>query len=245
VSAKMRSTTILLLANLSMTVSHEILRLRVADDMLHLLDNNEIPREELSVAESVVIFLHGRSKCAEVDKLMAQDVVGKYCVPIMHHALARTQFRGMYPSLSYSARLFEMLSCSRTYAEVVTKNKRVVPLLIQANTRALRDEWVESDDEGRAVSLQALAALARFQLWPSSGDSDSEAFIWDVLPLLVDADKQRIRASAANLFARLNIQQVINQLLVGKRLESNGKLLSCIWKLEVLSFLYPFLTECS
>jgi len=246
VSGNLRANAIVLLANLSMTVSHEIRRLRVAEDVLDLLGNNEIPREQLSVAESVVIFLHGQSKCAEMDSLMAQDVVGKYCVPIMQHALARTRFRGMYPYLSYSARLFEMLSRSRTYAEAVAKNEKVVPLLIQT-TRVLRDERLESDDEGCAVSLQALTALARFRLWPpSSGlDSDSEAFMRVVLPLLLDNGNKSIRASAANLFAQLNIQQVINQLLVGRRLESNGKLLSCIWRSEVLSFLHPFLMECS
>jgi len=246
VSGTLRANTILLLANLSMTASHEVRKLRVADDVLDLLDNNDIPREQLSVAESVVIFLHGESKCAEVDKLMDHDVVGSYCVPILQHALSRTQFRGMYPYLSYSARLFEMLSRSRTYAEAMVKNENVVPLLIQT-TRVLRNEGLESDDEGRAVSLQALSTLARFRLWPppSGLDSDSQDFKCVVLPPLLDDDNKRIRESAANLFARLNIRQIINQLLVGKCLESSGKWKSCIWRREVLSFLYPFLMECS
>merc|ERR1712194_887022 len=84
-----------------------------------------------SVAESVVIYLHGFEKCDIVDRLLAMGVVGNYCVPLMQCTLEVREFRGMYPFLVYSARLFRVLAQTKGYAEALMDDCRVLPLLLQ------------------------------------------------------------------------------------------------------------------
>mmetsp|Transcript_54303 Transcript_54303/g.117495 ORF Transcript_54303/g.117495 Transcript_54303/m.117495 type:complete len:458 (+) Transcript_54303:44-1417(+) len=252
-SDKLRGNTILLLANLSTTVSQELRSLHVGDVLLDLVLDPDVPETRKSVAESVIIFLHGHQRCREIDRLMEADVVGNYCVPILELALSCEDFRGMYPHLMYSARLFQVLGQSREYAETLVAHKRVVPLLLRANRRREGPVLVESDLDGRRLALEALTSFVRFRLWPRAAscdggdetleeDSDTLSFIaHDLPPLLADSHKG-IRWAAVELWARLNVGEVITHLLLGRHAEVYFGLPPGLWQRKVLGFLFPFLS---
>lgn len=238
---KLRGNTITLLANLSMTVGPELRSLCVVQDLLDLILENKVSGRGRSVAESVIIFLHGDTKSDEVDKLMSLNVVGEYCVPLMELTLRGDEFRGMYPYLMYSARVFYMLAQSREYAEALVSDERVVPLLLQANRHRVGPMQVESDLEGRRLALEAICSLTRLRLWPRESDVASLAILKADLPELLCDEHSGIRASAVALWARLNVRYVIERLLVGHRLETAGIFPATFWSSKVLSFLFPFL----
>lgn len=243
-SHTLRGNTILLLANLSMTVRQELRALRVADVLLELVLESRVSGIQKSVAESVIIFLHGDRKCEEIDKLMDVNVVGEYCVPIMELTLRGEEFRGMYPHLMYSAQLLQVLAQSREYAEVLVAHERVVPLLLQANQCQHGPVRVESDLEGRRLALEALWSLNRFGLWPAGKpDERSQAFVGNDLPKLLSHEHTGIRAAAAGLWARLNKQRVLELLLLGRHLEFAARLPAGFCQQKVFSFILPFL-EC-
>lgn len=241
VSDKLRGNTILLLANLSMTVRQELRSLQVAKVLLDLVEADHVPATGKSVAESVIIFLHGDRRCYEVDRLIEAGIVSEYCVPIMELTLRGKEFRGMYPHLLYSARLFQMLAQSWEYAEALVKDHRVVPLLLEANRAVGRPHRVETDFEGRSLVLEALLSLARFKLWPRPGDEVSATFLEHDLPKLLGEDHVLIRRAATDLWALLNPCCVLELLLVGHRLEADGWLPCGLWKRKVAACLYPFL----
>merc|ERR1719350_580809 len=168
VTDRLRGNTILLLANLSMTVSIELRALGVGTALLDLVRGNRVSKDGKSVAESVIIFLHGHEKCAEIDALMEREVVEKYCVPILQHALEGTQFRCVYPYLLYSAKLFKVLARTREYAEALVAEEEAIRLLLRANHREHGPRRLASDIEGRSFALEALTSFARFGLWPSA-----------------------------------------------------------------------------
>jgi len=244
VSDKLRGSTILLLANLSTTRSQELRSLRVADALLNMLINNRMAEPAENVAESVIIFLHGNQKCEEMDKLMSMNVIGEYCVPIMEQTLMGAEFRGMYPHLLYSARLFQVLAQSREYAEALVAHERVVPLLLQVNRCNGVQVRVQSDLDGRRLALEALWSLTRFRLWPAGSDEAlSNCFIRQDLPLLLADEHVGIRCAAAGLWAFLHVEQIIRLLVVGQRIEMERRLPGDFWRDKVLSFLFPFLSE--
>uniref|UniRef100_A0A7S1EX95 Uncharacterized protein n=1 Tax=Noctiluca scintillans TaxID=2966 RepID=A0A7S1EX95_NOCSC len=253
VSDRLRGNTILLLANLSMTVSAELRVLDVAAALLELINENRVSEEGKSVAESVIIFLHGQRKCKEIDCLMEQRVVSRYCVPIMEHALRGTQFRNVYPYLLYSAKLFQVLAKSPEYAALLGAEDQVVTLLLSANHCSDGPRRLSSDLEGRCLALEALSSLAHFRLWPpqpqpTQSDASatvalSSAFVARDLPLLLMDEHIGIRAAAVALWARLNPSEVQFTLLVGRHLEVEGKLPPTVWRTKVLVFLFPFLTR--
>jgi len=161
VSDKLRGNTILLLANLSMTVGPELRALRVADALLELIVERRASVSGRSVAESVIIFLHGHEPCQEIDTLMNLNVISQYIVPIMERTIKGDEFRGMYPHLLYSARLFQVLAQCRRYAEALVANPQVIPMLLHVSREPERPLRVESDLEGRRLALEALWSLAR------------------------------------------------------------------------------------
>merc|ERR1719464_301666 len=115
-----------------MTVAAELRALRVADVLLSLVLDEGAGEWGRSVAESVIIYLHGESKCEEVDRLMSAGVISKYCVPLMECTLRGGEFHGMHPYLVYSARVFQVLAQSREYAKALVADGRVFPLLQEA-----------------------------------------------------------------------------------------------------------------
>mmetsp|Transcript_143611 Transcript_143611/g.275861 ORF Transcript_143611/g.275861 Transcript_143611/m.275861 type:complete len:439 (+) Transcript_143611:42-1358(+) len=230
---------ILLLANLSLHVSGELRALRVADVLLELVLDDKVPVKRRSVAESTIIFLLGDRKCAEIDQLIAANVIETYCLPIMEHALTGEEFRGMYPHLVYSARLFQVLAQSLDYAKALASQKTVVPILLRAsshNREAL--SRLESDNEGRRLALEALQSMARFRLWPAESREVSE-FVEQDLPLLLADEHQGVRSSAAALWARLNSRHVQVMFLIGQRLEGYGHISLQVWKVRILPFIFP------
>lgn len=267
--------TVLLLANLSLNpCGRQVLRAaRVEGILLDLVLKTEVPTARKSVAESVVIFLLGGTECAEIDRLMASGVVGRYILPIMESTLAGSEFRGMYPHLVYSARLFEVLARSRSYAETLVAHDEAVPLLLRATHRKDGFVSLETDDEGRCLALEALLSLARFKFWPrhrghdrcrgkerqgelpewdSCLDLDLQTpvsrdewsardvrFVGQELPQLLADDHAGVRAAAAALWARLHSFHVHTLMLVGNRLEAEGKLNSNIWAHGVVAALFP------
>jgi len=239
---ELRGNAITLLANLSMTVGDELRALRVVDVLLDLICEDRVPAPGRSVAESVVIYLHGSQKCKEIDKLMSMNVVAKYCVPLMERTLKGEEFRGMYPHLVYSAALFQVLAQSREYAEALLANDRVVPLLLQVSRCREWPRRVESDLKGRRLALEALSSLAHFGLWPpESADDLSATFCSRDLPLLFADSHPDIRGSATKLWACLHKQHIVRLIVVGRRLE--GQLPPGFWDQKVLPFLFPFLTS--
>lgn len=232
---------ILLLANLSLHVSGELRALRVADVLLELVLDDAVPVKRRSVAESFIIFLLGDRKCAEIDKLIAANVIEAYCLPIMEHALSGEEFRGMYPHLVYSARLFQVLAQSQDYAKALASQKTVVPMLLRASCQN-RDALakLESDNEGRRLALEALQSMARFQLWPAES-SEAARFLAKDLPLLLIDEHPGVRCSAASLWARLHTAHVRFLFLMGEQLEGNGQISFHIWKYRVLPFISPLL----
>lgn len=244
VGDKLRGNTILLLANLSMTVLNQLRELQVAKVLLQLVENRSISEQGKSVAESVIIFLHGEEQCPQVDLLMERSVVSNYCIPIMAHTLKGTEFRGMFPHLLYSAKLFQVLSRCRVYAEKLLKEQdRVVPLLLRAVNPNGPPPRVETDYEGRRLVLEALWSLAKFKLWPAEKDEESRRFIEKGLAQLKEDRQVGIRAAAAGIDAQLHSELVLEMLTVGKRLEADGWLPPSFWKYRIASQLYPFLSS--
>mmetsp|Transcript_144227 Transcript_144227/g.461870 ORF Transcript_144227/g.461870 Transcript_144227/m.461870 type:complete len:490 (-) Transcript_144227:227-1696(-) len=280
VSDKLRGNTILLLANLSMTVGPELRALRVADALLELIVERRASVSGRSVAESVIIFLHGHEPCQEIDTLMNLNVISQYIVPIMERTIKGDEFRGMYPHLLYSARLFQVLAQCRRYAEALVANPQVIPMLLHVSREPERPLRVESDLEGRRLALEALWSLARLGFWPppaaleppgdaqpsvgvpprredaleeeeegeepeqgepTSLEQESRAFLSKSLPDLLGNAHPGIRASAAGLWACVHRREVLEQLVVGQRLETARGLPSGFWRWRVLSNLYPFL----
>eukprot|EP00913_Durusdinium_trenchii_P032980 g30875.t1 len=230
VGDKLRGNTILLLANLSMTVLNQLRELQVAKVLLQLVENRSISEQGKSVAESVIIFLHGEEQCPQVDLLMERSVVSNYCIPIMAHTLKGTEFRGMFPHLLYSAKLFQVLSRCRVYAEKLLKEQdRVVPLLLRAVNPNGPPPRVETDYEGRRLVLEALWSLAKFKLWPAEKDEESRRFIEKGLAQLKEDRQVGIRAAAAGIDAQLHSELVLEMLTVGKRLEADGWLPPSFW----------------
>lgn len=246
VGDKLRGNTILLLANLSMTVLNELRELQVANVLLQLVENCAISEQGKSVAESVIIFLHGEEKSTQVDILMDRSVVTNYCIPIMAHTLKGSEFRGMFPHLLYSAKLFQVLSRCRHYAErLVQDPHKVVHLLLRAVNPNGPPPRVETDYEGRRLVLEALWSLARFKLWPAENDEESMKFIETDKGLKqLRADRHiGIRTAAAGIYAQLHSDLVLEMLMVGKRLEADGWLPPGFWKHRIASLLYPFLAD--
>jgi len=242
-------STILLLANLSLTVSHELRCLGVVDALLSLVTDPLVPDARKSVAESVIILVRGHERCCEVDQLIERNVAKDYCVPILEHALTDKKFRGMYPHLVYSIQLFDMLLRSRHYAETITKHGEVVPLLLQASQHCKNLAWLQSDNEGRRLSLRCLRRLVCFGLWPGGAESASNAitrpahasashaFISEGLPLLLRDNDVRVRSEAAHLWATLHPEWLLLMRLVGRRLESERRLPWPLWQKSLVALL--------
>lgn len=241
-SDRLLSSAILLLANLSLTVGDELRELQVADALVALVLDQGISVLRKSVAESVVIYLLGRQPCDEIDQLMALGLVQEYCVPILQCALEDKAFRGMYPHLVYSARLFQVLASSRTYATALTANERVVPLLLYAARQSSKQARLGSDCEGRRLALETLASLVSFDLWPHRGNSMSQAFVETELPLLLDDERPGIRAASVKIWAALHAGEIQLLLRIGQTMEVDGHLPGDLWQ-AALTFLFPFLVE--
>jgi hypothetical protein len=233
-SQVLRGNTILLLANLSMTVSEELRDLGIAEALLELILHERDPLQK-SVAESVIIFLHGDHKCEVIDQLMTTNIVEEYCVPIMQLTLRGEEFRGMYPHLMYSARLFQVLSQNREYARALAENPHVAPLLLEA-IRCRELLRVESDVEGRRLALESLVSLANFGLWRPEQD-----FLSRDLPLLLADEHAGIRVAAAGLWAPLHQAEVYVIHLLGVRLQQTHHLPARLWQEKVMSFMLPWL----
>lgn len=239
-SEDLRSHTITMLANLSMTVAKELREMRVADVLLALvLEENGV--QGRSVAESVVVYLHSETRSVEVDRLMDAGFVGSYCVPLMEATLRGEEFRDMYPYLMYSGAVFQSLARCREYAERLAADRRVLPLLLQATMGCPGLMAMQSDLEGRSLALQALSSLAGFGLWPQPGDEDYEEarkFLEQQLPRLLADPHANTRRAAVELWARFNGAAV--RLLQEMGLRVSALPTDC-WRLQVLPFLYPFL----
>jgi len=247
-SEELRGNTITLLANLSLTVATELRSLRVADVLLGLVLDGGMAEAARSVAESVIIFLHGEGQSEEVDKLISADVVGSYCVPLMEATLIGDVFRGMYPYLMYSARVFQVLARSRVYAEALAADPRVAPLLIEATRCHEGPVRTESDLEGRRMALEALSSLAAFRLWPEAAapadhNAASAAFLADRLPRLLADKHVGTRSAAVKLWAHFNSPVVHLVQALGHHMEERLDLPRACWRLHVLPFLFPFLTQ--
>jgi len=241
-----RGNMILLLANLSMTQQQELRDMRVADPLLRLVLQDNVSGLRRSVAESVIIFLHGHEKCSEVDRLMEVNVVGDYCVPILEQSLERKEFRGMFPFLIYSTRLFHILAMCSEYALALVEDPRAVPLLIRASLHEDVAVRVDCDTEGRRFALQALTCLVSQRAWPwASGrlDPPVSEFLGRGLPGLLVDNHPVVRTAAAGLWVVLHpmVKRVLNAL--GQQVVAEGKCLGCIWHGRVLPFVFPSLAE--
>lgn len=236
-SSVLRRNTILLLANLSMTVGQDLKALGVAEALLDMALHVRDPLQR-SVAESVIVFLHGDQKCEVIDKLMELGVVNDYCVPIMDATMQGKMFRGMYPHLMYSARLFQVLAQSAEYAEALVQNERVVPLLLEAQREQDSPMRVESDVEGRRFALEALRSLVSLDLW-----RPEETFLASDLPALLADEHAGIRAVAAKIWALLHTAEVQALHLMGARLHATGQLPFRLWQQNVLTFTMPHLAK--
>lgn len=236
-SSVLKKDTILLLANLSMTVGDDLRSLGVAEALLDMVLSVRDP-QQLSVAESVIVFLHGDRKCDVIDKLMEFDVVRYYCVPIMESSMQGKMFRGMCPHLMYSARLFQVLAQCTEYAEALVQDERVVPLLLEAQRDQDSPVRLETDVEGRLFALEALRSLLRLGLW-----GPGEAFLSGDLPLLLADEHAGIRTVAAEIWALLHRAEVHALFLLGARLHARGRLPCRLWQQKVLSFTMPHLAR--
>lgn len=239
---KLRGDAILLLANLSLTVGDELRELGVSEMLLNAVLDSTISSLGKSVSESVVVFLHDGRKCAEIDRLIETDVISDYCVPLMQQTLNGHPFRGMYPALVYSARLFWMLARTPEYARTLADNRQAVQLLLEATQPQEATLAASCDLEGRLLALEALRALCSLGLWPPSDTSGTcHRFIQQELPALMSNDHQGIRASAAGIWVMLNPEPVEQLLIIGGRLDGKGDLPLLLWRRIVLAFLFPSL----
>jgi len=232
-------STILLLANLSLTVSHELCGLGVVDALLELVIDPLVPDARKSVAESVIILVQGHGY--EVDQLVERNVIKDYCLPILESALTGNKFRNIYPYLVYSIQLFDMLLQSRRYAESIAKHGEAILLLLRASQHCENLAWMQSDNEGRRLSLQCLRRLVCLGLWPGRIESASSiiptpahvaathVFINKGLPLILTDDDVRVRSAAASLWASLHPEWFLLMQLVGRRLEAEGRLPWDLW----------------
>lgn len=239
-SDRLLGSTILLLANLSVTIRHDLKALPVAGVLLDLVLDEHVPDCRKSVAESVIIFLMGHSRCQEIDRLIDVNVIQYYCLPILEHALRGTAFRGMYPHLVYSARLFQVLAQSRTYAEALLAQEDVVPTLLRACQR--QEVHLETDHEGRRLALEALHSFATLGLWPPEpalAPGGNMAEVMSTLVLLLEDEQVEVRSAAAALWAILNKSHVRLLLGIGGRIEAAGQLPPQFWRTSVVSFLFP------
>lgn len=192
-----------------------------------------------------------------MDKLVDTNVIGDYCIPILELALAGEDFRGMYPHLVYSARLFQVLAQAPMYAIRLVAHGEVVPLLLRATLSREQPVGLESDSEGRCLVLEALSSLAHFGLWPTrsaehdkpgrtitSSDRASASWIRQDLPLILADDHACVRTAASRLWASLNPQHLVLLLLVGRRLEAESHGLPAqLWRARVLIWLFPFIVN--
>lgn len=241
----LRGNTILLLANLSLTAGKELRELGVPELLLCTALDSGISEVGKSVSESVVVILHEGSRCPAIDRLIEADLIAKYCVPLMEQTLRGEQFRGMYPVMIYSARIFWMLARTPRYAEALAGHGRAVSLLLET-TRA-REPRITSlrDAEGRLLALRALRALRAQGLWPPAGGEGAEgadqsaAFVREELPGLLEDPHRDVRAVAADIWAMVHVDFVYGLLAVGQRLQERGALPAAVWRQGVLAFLFP------
>jgi hypothetical protein len=162
----------------------------------------------------------------------------------LEKTLDGAQFRGMTPYLMYSVRVFQILAQSQDYAQVLAADQRAVPLLLDA-VRMERQEMrfaLELDAEGRRLALDALFSVAQFGLWPKSLDQELILLGNDELPILMEDHDAAIRSSAARFWAKLNCRHMLLLFLIGKRLENRGCLQTIVWRENILSCLFPFLS---
>merc|ERR1719453_1221053 len=242
-SDKLRQSTIILLANLCVTVGEQLRSLGVARALLDFIFDNQVTAPERSVAESVIIYLHGDRKCEEIDRLLAMNVIGEYCVPLMEVTLEGRKFRGMYPFLMYTVRVFQVLAQSRDYAEALVADERVVPLLLQAARTECHKRPMPSDVEGRRLALEALFSIWRFGMWPQYLGRELFTFRSRDLPLLMADNHDGIRCSAARFWAYSNSDYVLQLLLAGTRIEERLHLPGALWREKILSCLFPFMAR--
>mmetsp|Transcript_33070 Transcript_33070/g.77358 ORF Transcript_33070/g.77358 Transcript_33070/m.77358 type:complete len:495 (+) Transcript_33070:88-1572(+) len=237
-SDKLRGNTITLLANLSTTVRQELRSLRVAEVLLDMILEDRVSRQARSVAESIIIFLHGNRKCQEIDKLIAANVISEYCVPLMDLTLQGKTFRGIYPFLMYTAHLFQVLAQTREYAEALAMHKEVIPLLLRANEEPETLIRMDSDLDGCRYALEALLSLAQFGFWSGEDHSEqSRNFCKYRLPQLLEEEHQGIRLVAATLSAELYPAEVGVLRVIGMNLR--GRLPVGLWREKVATFIFP------
>merc|ERR1712190_627937 len=107
--------------------------------------------------------------------------------------------------------------------------------------------FLESDNEGRCLALEALRSLVRLDLWPRAADDDkpSRTFIDQELPLLLVDDHAGVRTAAAALWARLTVSYVLFLLLVGQRCDVRFRLPPQFWRQKIIAFMFPFLAGIS
>mmetsp|Transcript_17339 Transcript_17339/g.40415 ORF Transcript_17339/g.40415 Transcript_17339/m.40415 type:complete len:436 (+) Transcript_17339:92-1399(+) len=240
-------STVLLLANLAVLASDELRNLCAADVLLELALDNHATGRRKSVSESVIIFLLGHRQCQEIDVLLSLDTVKDYCIPILDCALKGRGFRGMYPHLHYSVRLFHTLASTKEYAEALVREPDVVPLLWQATLMRSQRLRLESDDEGRSLAIQALLRLDRFGLLkPERYDSAADRekiptadVVEARLESLREDDDGGVRASAAEMWAFRNEDHIFELLMVGRRLEASCALTDDLWAGLIMPWLLP------
>lgn len=234
----LRANTIVLLANLSLTLPSELRALGVADVLLELVvSKSESP---ISVAESIIIFLHGHEKCEMIDTLMKLEVIDTYCVPLLRATLNNQMFRSMFPYLLYSVRVFRVLASSAEYAQALAFNEEVIPLLIKSCVYHRSCGQMESNFEGAALALQTLRLFVKFGFWPrDQEEADHVDFLLNSLPSLCDDSHAGVRAAAVALWSQLHPGRVVFLQLVGMHTDFPQTL----WKRKILTFLYPLLCE--
>lgn len=243
----LRGNTILLLANLSLTAGKELRDLGVPELLLSTALDSGISEVGRSVSESVVVFLHEGSRCPAIDRLIEAGLVARYCVPLMEQTLREERFRGMYPVMSYSARIFWMLARTPRYAEALAGHARAVGLLLEATRPRKPRLTALRDAEGRLLALRALRALRAQGLWPPAGGEEAEgadrsaAFVRDELPRLLEDPHRDVRAVAADLYAMVHVEFVYGLLALGLRLQERSALPATVWRQGVVAFLFPCL----
>ena len=190
----LRSHLVTLLANLSLTCRDDLRALGVGRTLLEMVmrahgsiyslnagADNEANEEEwasLGPAESVIVYLHGHERCAEIDALVERDFIRNYCHPLLTQTLDQGPFRGMLPFLTYTSRVFAILATTREYAKALhwAENHLILLDLIAACKEQSNFQSMESNVEGRVWCLHALGSLASWNLLPTS--EDWEAPVW-------------------------------------------------------------------